>query len=147
MTNLCKLLRNSEGKLFYSPMIGVCKLLSNDGCFLILEAEETKFKLELDEFGKYLSEQDGECLLFPSTFKRDWSNYVNSTLQINTPVMVADDNDGDCWEVRYYAGGAECFINSMKSDETDKKKQWLNIVPVSEFDFNDLASNIIKSIC
>lgn len=143
MTNLCKLLKNSEGDMFYSPMIGVCKLLSNDGCYLILEADATKFKLELDEFGRYFSEQECECLLYPSKTNRDWSTYM--LIPPDTPVMVK--NGCNSWELRYYACSNKCFNDSKKQNETQKTSSWIYIIPVSEFDFNDLTSNINKSIC
>ena len=126
--NLCELLKGCEGMVFYSTMVGYCKLIevtefitigygNNDDDYIILESD-----------GKYNVE--GECTLFPSKENRDWSTFVKIVrVKEGDPVMTKW-NSSAFWKL-------ENYTKDNKSDF---------IVPVSDFDFTDFDSNKSKSI-
>lgn len=76
--------------------------------------------------------------------ERIFPNYGIRVLAKDTPVMVSDDNKE--WNVRYYSDSNKTFNGRLKSDKSRATVSWVYIVPVSDFDFNDLESNASKSI-
>ena len=87
---------------------------------------------------------NGECVLFPSKEQRDWSKF-KLDLPIDTPVMVT--STGEYWHIRFYAGDNATFSYGCKSDESLGIFYWPFVVPVKDFDFENLESNKEKSIC
>ena len=89
----------------------------------------------------------GECVLFPSKEQRDWSKF-KLDLPIDTPVMVTDESSFNfAWILAFYCKDDMVFINGYKSSETNSTEVWDYIVPVKDFDFENLESNKEKSIC
>ena len=90
------------------------------------------------------STEGGECVLFPSKEQRDWSKF-KLDLPIDTPVMVCDYDE---WVIRYYYKNSLVFENGMKQKEAlSGTTTWMYIVPVKDFDFENLESNKERSIC
>ena len=91
--------------------------------------------------------EDGECVLFPSKEQRDWSKF-KLDLPIDTPVMVNDYcwNEND-WGLRYYSAMKRVFVNGFKSSDGATTTDVRYIVPVKDFDFENLESNKERSIC
>lgn len=124
--NLCELLKGCEGMVFYSTMVGYCRLIEVTEYITIGYGNDDYVFLESD--GKYAI--DGECTLFPSKENRDWSTFVNpNKIKEGTPVMTKW-NSAAFWKL-------ESYTKDNKSDF---------IVPVSDFDFTDFDSNKSKSI-
>ena len=93
------------------------------------------------------SSGNGECVLFPSKEQRDWSKF-KIDLPIDTPVMVRDDSFVIReWKLRYYDKDNRAFVNGAKSDDCETSMFFDYIVPVKDFDFENLESNKERSIC
>lgn len=89
----------------------------------------------------------GECVLFPSKEQRDWRKF-KLDLPIDTPVMIRDDSFAPReWKLRYYDKNKKVFVNGTKSIDCDESMTFDYIVPVKDFDFEDLESNKKRSIC
>ena len=80
----------------------------------------------------------GECTLFPSKTQRDWSKF-KADLKEGTIVMCSD-KDTD-WHLRVYKGKKRCSIIGQANEY-----EWKYVVPVSNFDFENIKSNINRSI-
>ena len=90
---------------------------------------------------------NGECVLFPSKEQRDWRKF-KLDLPIDTPVMVRDDSFVIReWKLRYYDKDNRAFVNGAKSDDCETSMVFDYIVPVKDFDFENLESNKERSIC
>lgn len=132
--NLVERLKNvPAGTVFYTTMRGNCEFcrISNKNIIIKIVDCSSCFIYALDKFGRLGS--DGECIIFPSKEQRDWSKFEYDPIKIGTPVMVCD-NPKDGWDLNYYAGKGECFYQNKKQVCT-----WGNIIPVSEFDFENLC--------
>ena len=93
------------------------------------------------------STEGGECVLFPSKEQRDWSKF-KIDLPIDTPVMVRDYCwSGNDWVLRYYSAMKRVFVNGFKSSDGATTTDVRYIVPVKDFDFENLESNKERSIC
>lgn len=135
--NLVEILKNvpSGSKLW--------SYISGDIEFESIDYQDPKYpiKTSTDTFtsdGK-LYEDRGECILFPSKDQRDWSKF-KVDLPKCTKVMCSS---GRGWNLRYYAWNKRCYDGGKKTGNTS---DWDYIVPVSDFDFTNLESNINKSI-
>ena len=124
--NLCKLLKGCEGMVFYSTMVGYCRLIEVTEFITIGYGDDEYIFLESD--GKYSI--DGECTLFPSKENRDWSTFVK-------PIRV---KEGDPVMTKWNSAAFWKLENYTKDNKSDF------IVPVSDFDFTDFDSNKSKSI-
>ena len=134
--DLRKLLYGEVGDVFYSPLCGECKLnsVSEYGEFCIeIEPISTTGTFLLNKYGQ-LNEY-GETMIFPSETDRDWSLYLFP----NKGAVVVSD-DGFWWTIGKYRYGSVAQIPPGE-DFT-----WKYIVPVSDFDFLNIESNIKKSI-
>ena len=80
----------------------------------------------------------GECTLFPSKTQRDWSKF-KVDLKEGTKVMCSDQ-DTD-WHLRIYKGKKKCSIIGKANEY-----EWKYVVPASKFDFENIESNINRSI-
>ena len=134
--DLRKFLSGDVGDVFYSPLCGECilKSVSEFGEFCIeIEPISTTGTFLLNKYGQ-LNEY-GETMIFPSETDRDWSLYL---LPNKGEVVVSDD--GFWWTIGKYRYGSVAQI-PPGDDYT-----WKYIVPVSDFDFLNIESNIKKSI-
>ena len=126
--NLCELLKGCEGMVFYSTMVGYCRLIEVTEFITIGYGDDEYVFLESD--GKY--SQEGECTLFPSKENRDWSTFEKPIkIKEGDPVMVFNEI-GNVWHLRKHG--------------TILKPYHTHVVPVKEFDFTDFDSNKSKSI-
>ena len=89
--------------------------------------------------GKFYFDK-GQCILFPSKTQRDWTKF-KVDLPEGTKVMCSDNGIG--WCLRHYASNKCVFMNGLKEGSV---YEYINIVPVFEFNFDDIESNINKSI-
>lgn len=144
--NLCELLSGCENMKFYSTLYCDVILTVVTDKQLFFRAILTEEEDNVFSSGRYFSNTAGECTFFPSKDQRDWSKFVKP-IQIDTQVMASRSLSTPDWCLRYYAGGDECWIDGFKAIDCKSKLNWKFIVPVSEFDFNDLESNKSKSIC
>ena len=125
--NLCELLKGCEGMVFYSTMVGYCRLIEITE-YITIRYEDDDDCLVLESDGKYSIY--GECTLFPSKENRDWSTFEKPIrVKEGDPVMTKW-NSAAFWKLESYA--------------KDNKSDF--IVPVSDFDFTDFDSNKSKSI-
>ena len=103
--NLVEILKDCpEGTKLYSPIFGDVEFVKvhNDGDYPI----EVKLSNNaLDSFtkdGRIFAEHDGECMLFPSKYQRDWSKFEvkkpkfdPKTLQPFDKVLIRDSKYED----------------------------------------------------
>lgn len=71
-------------------------------------------------------------------------NYGKRVIKVDTPVMCSDN--GNDWSLRYYSNKNKSFNCGKKSTGAQIEVPWKYIVTVSDFDFNDIESNVSKSI-
>ena len=147
--NLLEILKDApKGTKLYSTIWGEMELVKVLTCAVICKDNggvEWNFK----DNGNLLASntEDGECVLFPSKEQRDWSKF-KLDLPIDTPVMVRDDSFGTReWKLRYYDKDNRAFVNGAKSDDCETSMVFDYIVPVKDFDFENLESNKERSIC
>lgn len=140
--NLVEILKNvPKGTEFYCSVVGDCKFLyisENKDYPISISYSQGKDSMVLDEYGKEYKGK-GECLLFPSKDQRDWNKF-KVDLPKGTKVMCSS---GRRWNLRYYALDKRCYDGGKKTGNTS---DWDYIVPVSDFDFENIESNINKSI-
>ena len=80
----------------------------------------------------------GQCILFPSKTQRDWTKF-KVDLPEGTKVMCSDD--GLDWMLRIYRANKYASVPTIANHYTFKY-----VVLASEFDFENIESNINKSI-
>lgn len=139
--NIAEILKNApKGTELFSPLFGEVKLESVSNDIIEVRIEEAVSTFYKD--GRYYQGySNGECLLFPSEDKRSWDNVC--FLKDKAPVMVSDD--GYDWRLRN-------FRDSHAANLLDKDGNivtycyWNYVVPVSEFNFEDLHSNILNAL-
>ena len=126
--NLCEILKGCEGMVFYSTMVGYCRLLEVTKFITIGYGDDEYVFLESD--GKYSI--DGECTIFPSKENRDWSTFKKPIkIKEGDPVMCFNGINNS-WVLRKYNNATPVYYKQ--------------IVPATEFDFTDIESNKSKSI-
>lgn len=73
---------------------------------------------------------------------------------MDTPCMVNNSNDVNGWMLRYYARNGRLFDSQLTSDKIPStsvdspqfSSRWKYVVPVSKFDFTNLAANFERTI-
>ena len=144
--NLLEILKDApKGTKLYSTIWGEMEFISVESFWIkCLSSKGVEWSFEPNGKLSASSTEDGECVLFPSKEQRDWSKF-KLDLPIDTPVMVCDYDE---WVVRYYYKNLLVFENGMKQEEAlNWTTTWKYIVPVKDFDFENLESNKEKSIC
>lgn len=134
--NLVEILKGCEGMEFWCDLSGKCTLKSVD-------PDEKEYPIDIVSLvdgenrwdsltgeGKFYDSPDGICLLWPSKTNRDWSTF-KKPIKEGTPIMVKLNS-----QINWY----------LKSYQKDLNPAYKYVVPVSEFDFDNPDSNIIKSI-
>lgn len=152
-----KLKDTPVGTELYCTILGKVKLVHVD-----LSRKDYPIKVKIDRmdctndeiltrYGKlYMSQPDSECILFPSKENRDWSRF--DTIPVDTPCMVNNSNNDNEWLLRYYAINGRLFDSQRTSDEVPSiespqySSRWKYVVPVSKFDFTNLAANFERTI-
>lgn len=137
--NIAKILKDApKGTKLYSPLFGEVKL-ERVGDAVIEVRTEKSVAIFYTDGRYYQGYSNGECLLFPSEDKRNWDDVY--FLKDKTPVMVSDD--GYDWRLRN-------FRDSHAANLLDKDGNivtycyWNYVVPISEFNFEDLHSNVLN---
>lgn len=139
--NIAKILKDApKGTKLYSPLFGEVKLERVGDVIIEVRAEKSVAIFYTD--GRYYQGySNGECLLFPSEDKRNWNNVC--FLKDKALVMVSDD--GYDWRLRN-------FRDSHTANLLDKDGNivtycyWNYVVPISEFNFEDLHSNVLNAL-
>ena len=144
--NLLEILKDApKGTKLYSTIWGEMELISVESFWIkCLSSKGVEWSFEPNGKLSASSTEDGECVIFPSKEQRDWSKF-KLDLPIDTPVMVCDYDE---WVIRYYYKNSLVFENGMKQKEAlSGTTTWMYIVPVKDFDFENLESNKERSIC
>lgn len=146
--NIAEILKGCpQGTVLYCTLCGKCTFFKVTDVNAIIVLDECGREIKLNMSGSWISYNNGECLLFPSETKRDWSKFVKP-LAKDTPVMVS--NDGRSWHLRYYAENGYVYSEGYNSTNCVDKIGLRYIVPVSEFCFDpystQVKSNVEKSI-
>ena len=69
---LCKILRDCpKGMPLWSPFLGEVEFIYVKNDIIYVDSVGTVFSFFSD--GKY--DRDGECMLFPSKYQKDWSKF------------------------------------------------------------------------
>ena len=147
--NLIEILKDApKGTRLYSTIWGEMELISVESFWIkCLSSKGVEWSFEPNGKLSASSTEDGECVIFPSKEQRDWSK-LKLDLPIDTPVMVRDDSFVIReWKLRYYDKDNRAFVNGAKSDDCETSMVFDYIVPVKDFDFENLESNKEKSIC
>ncbi len=76
--NIAEILKSigaEKGYPLYSPIIGGCTLdfIHPDGDYVVIQSIEKGINFRFCPNGKFVWDNDAECLLFPSKDNRDWS--------------------------------------------------------------------------
>lgn len=146
--NLVEILKDvPSGTEFYSTVYGDCAFARIDnarGDYPILISAVNRCNDNHEEFltsdGRNYVDFDGECVLFPSKENRSWEGWKYNPLKEGDPVMVSN-SDGYGWQLAYYCGGnSASFYKGVDPIERDL------IVPIKDFDFENIESNIHKSV-
>ncbi len=147
--NLLEILKDApKGTKLYSTIWGDVELVEAQPLWIkCITPNGTEWHFEMNGKLNAASSGNGECVLFPSKEQRDWSKF-KLDLPIDTPVMVRDDSFVIReWKLRYYDKDNRAFVNGAKSDDCETSMVFDYIVPVKDFDFENLESNKEKSIC
>lgn len=101
--NLIEMLKNCpKGTKLYSPICGEVVLNSvNNSVNYPIEVNHNNSKLTFTRYGRLYDDlPDGECVLFPSKYQRDWSKFTapiekfdHSTLKPFDKVLVRSANE------------------------------------------------------
>ena len=147
--NLLEILKDApKGTKLYSTIWGEMELVKVL-TYAVICKDNGGVEWNFKDNGNLLASntEDGECVIFPSKEQRDWSKF-KIDLPIDTPVMVHDYcwNEND-WGLRYYSAMKRVFVNGFKSSDGATTTDVRYIVPVKDFDFENLESNKEKSIC
>ena len=144
--NLLEILKDApKGTRLYSTIWGEMEFISVESFWIkCLSSKGVEWSFEPNGKLSASSTEDGECVIFPSKEQRDWSKF-KLDLPIDTPVMVT--STGKDWHIRFYAGDNATFSYGCKSNESSGIFYWPFVVPVKDFDFENLESNKERSIC
>ena len=144
--NLLEILKDApKGTKLYSTIWGEMEFISVESFWIkCLSSKGVEWSFEPNGKLSASSTEDGECVIFPSKEQRDWSKF-KLDLPIDTPVMVS--NTGEPWCLRFYAGNNKAFSDGLKNRYSIGVCNWGYIVPVKDFDFENLESNKERSIC
>lgn len=89
--------------------------------------------------GVSVSEQEGKLIIEPLKVEEE-------DLPIDTPVMVADYEDGHCFQLRYYAGNGRVFNGGLNSCSAYGNSKYDIIIPWDNFNPNDIEESLKHNI-
>lgn len=144
--NLVEILKGvPSGIKLYSTIYGDCafaRIGNERGDYPILISVVNRcndnYEESLTSDGRNYVDFDGECVLFPSKENRSWEGWKYNALKEGNLVMVGDANTTD-W----------CLAKYVKDDIVELrgvKTRVKYIVPSKDFDFENIESNIHKSV-
>ena len=115
--NIAEILKDCpKGMSLYSVVYGEVKLseVNNQGIFVAYKPEnERVIQLHFFEDGKY--NEDGECVLFPSSDQRNWSRFEPPVLppfeikRVPNDIYCFVDSYGEADEIMDYAGDRDKY--------------------------------------
>lgn len=141
MINILEILKDAPiGTELYSPILGECTLdsISTTGTFRInvrklLTPGDAHTSYSFNSEGKYL-DTVGECLLFPSSEKRNWDGVIfREDLKEDTTVLCSNDVTPNGWHIRKYSN---CGRTKPLFGCSSGTYAWTYIIPVSKFNFD-----------
>ena len=139
--NIAEILKDApKGTRLFSPLFGEVRLesVSGDMIEVRIEGAVTTFYKDGRYYRSYFN---GECLLFPSKDERNWDNV--RFLKDKALVMVSDD--GYDWRLRNFRDNHAAYLLD-ENGNTVTHRHWNYVVPVSEFNFEDLQGNILNAL-
>lgn len=84
--NLVEILKNAPvGTILYSPLCGKCtieRIEVNKNDIYPIHLKTKRGSLQLTKYGKFNTDYDGECLLFPRAWNRNWGVWQHSLINI-----------------------------------------------------------------
>ena len=89
--------------------------------------------------GVSVSEQEGKLIIEPLKVEED-------DLPIDTPCMVADNDNPYCFALRYYAGNKRVFYNGERSCQNTGDTRYDIIIPWDKFNPNDIEGSLKHDI-
>lgn len=112
--NLVEILKDCpQGTKLYSPIYGDVELVN------VLQGEDVEYPIEIklnnnliETFtngGRLLVDYDGECILFPSKYQRDWSKFKVKTPKFGPQTLKAfdrvlvRDSDSENWMIQLFS--------------------------------------------
>ena len=127
--DLCEVLYGCEGITLYSLIHGdvVFESIDNLSTYPIIARLSDGDTIDFCKDGRHTTKYNGECILFPSKENRDWSTFKRP-IKEGMPCMCKN-SDSDIWVLR-----------------TERQASYTYCVPVDNFDFKDIESNISRSI-
>lgn len=159
---MCKVMSIAErlkdapkGTRLWCTILGEVELVGVDWSRADYPIKVVKPSIDMDEIltkdGRlYSSALEADCILFPSKDNRDWSTF--DITPVDTPCMVNNSNNANDWLLRYYAKNGRLFDSQLRSsdvpsvDSPQFSSRWKYVVPVSKFDFTNLAANFERTI-
>ena len=129
--DLCKLLEGCEGMVFYSTMVGYCRLIEVTESIIVGYGDNEYVVLESD--GKYSVE--GEYTLFPSKENRDWSTFekpINKKVLKDGDYIMCGDNVFQT-ELRQYFKDNKCYASGINNRRSILKAGWKYIIPFEDY--------------
>jgi hypothetical protein len=153
--NIAEILKDAaKGIPLYSTVLGHCMLegIINDseGRTTIWVFDQNGNRDSFESDGRYFPHlKTSECTLFPSKECRDWSNF-KLPYPIDKIFMCNYWEDPlNRWEVEYYAGDGK-LANTSGPDKTKTTplpfNYWKYVIPLEDFNFEDIPSCLDKSI-
>ena len=138
--DLVKILKDCpRGTKLYSPLCGEVVLNSvNNYANYPIEVNHNNSKLTFTRYGRLYDEfPDGECVLFPSRYQRDWSKFKApvkkfdySTLKPFDKVLVRD-SDSSLWGCNFFSYLDRSWAYCVSS-------AWIRMIP-----FNDETKHLV----
>ena len=128
--DLTEILKGCEGMVFYSTMVGYCRLIDVNEYITIGYGDDDDY-IVLESDGKYSI--DGECTVFPSKENRDWSTF-KKPVKVNDGDWVVCGYDMTGFEIRKYfdtkSADFEYIIpyDKFRPDLTEEDLKKLSIV-------------------
>ncbi|MGL4367409.1 MAG: hypothetical protein ACRCX5_14310 [Bacteroidales bacterium] len=144
--NLVEILKDvPEGAEFYSTTYGnvVFDKINYDHSYypirvIIISEDGDRGYQSFTSNGKLSKSFNGECTLFPSKENRDWESFTYFPIKEGDSVMAGDSNKED-WSLAKYVKDNVVVISG-------KNTCVQYIVPAKDFDFNNIESNIHRSV-
>ena len=132
--NLVEILKGCpEGTEFYSPLLGKVAFSNID---LNLTYSIRTNRADFTSDGRYLSDFNGECMLFPAKDQRDWSKFERfwdkpkvEKFDVNTlqpfDKILARDNQDDLWSIEFFSHKTGIIVRGFYSN-------WCCAIPFNE---------------
>ena len=128
--NLFELLKDCVGEKAYSTLLGNVKITGVSDDYIYFVSEKTGYKGEVAKSGKHWDDEYGECTLFPSREKRDWSKFIKPLKKDS--IVMASRSRSSRFSIRFYSKDNLCFESGMDSTSGVCEIEWKYIVPIED---------------